>query len=265
MKIKVLTLLLLVSIKYNINGLDKTLLNPEQPLLYYSEKPLDKKARLIPNRMTDEEKHRLAIYIKQKLYNAQQQNNFTVINTYERLTALLEKLSSEKLSPTSVQDEKRYTEYFNLIIDELKSLNVDPQVILQTSSLRQKLLEGKLEKKLWFVKEIEALVWLFENDSKQATRNKKIKNKGLQSLSRTQLQWPHTQDKALYVVSLVDQIERNYQRVETEDLATIIETCERYLISFLPDIPAILQRIAQEALNKLNKIRNIRDIPLLKE
>lgn len=265
MKIKVLCLLLLITITYNTQSIDKVKGTQKSQLSSFLQKPSDKKAKFIPKRMTDAEKERLSTYIKQKLNAAQEKNNSALIHKYKRLDAILEKLTSEELSTSSLKDEKIYTDYFNLIIAELESLGKNPQLILQTTALRQKLLEGKLEKVPWFVKEIEGLAWLFEQDEKQAAFNKERINKGLQALGPTQSQWPKAKDKALYVIGLVDQIERNYQRVETEDLATIIETCQQYLISFLPDIPTVLKRIAQEAINKLHKIRNIRDIPSLKE
>lgn len=230
-----------------------------------SQQKIDKKPKFIPKRMTDAEKQRLSAYINKQLNAAQEVQNEQLINKYERLAALLEKLTSGELTTQSMKDEKAYTEYFNLVVAELESLGENPQIILQTTGLRQKLLEGKLEKTPWFVKEIEGLDWFFEQDAQQASFNAERMTSGLQPLGPTQPQWPKPKDKALYIVSLVDQIERNYQRIETEDLATIIETCQEYLISFLPDIPNVFKRTVQEALNKLEKVRNIRGIPSLKE
>ncbi|RTL07081.1 hypothetical protein EKK58_02790 [Candidatus Dependentiae bacterium] len=265
MKIKVLSLLLLVCITCNIQSFDKSLSNQQQQFSYFWQKSLDKKAKFIPKRMTDIEKELLASYIKKKINGAQGQNNIDLVEKYKRLDAVLSKLISDDLSTDSLKDEKIYTDYFNLVIAELESLGENTQLILQTTGLRQRLLEGKLEKAPWFVKEIAGLAWLFEQDAKQAALNKKRIDKGLQALRPSQSQWPKPKDKALYIISLVDQIERNYQRIDTEDLATIIETCEQYLISFLPDIPAVLKRITQEAINKLQKIKNIRSISQLKE
>lgn len=234
-----------------------------------SEQKLDKKPKFIPKRMTYEESSRLKNYINNNLAYAKNTNNETLKNKYEQLAALIEKLISGQLAIGSLKAEKIYSEYFNLIIDELKALGGDPQLILEAPDLRYKLLTGQLEDEPWFVREIAAMKWFFEQDD-QNKALLKDKNKINPSLNRplrtVQLQWPTPKDKALYIIGLIEQIERNYQRVENkEDLAAIIGICEYHLTLQLPEIPGILKRIAQEALNKLTKIRNIRGISSLKE
>jgi hypothetical protein len=224
-------------------------------------KLIDKKPKFITKRMTDAERQRLFTFIKQKQYTAQQENNPLLLEKYESLEAVLGQIISNNLKTANINDEKIYTQYFNLIIAELESLGENPQLILHTTDLRQKFLEGHLEKSPWFVKEIGALDWLFEQDAKEEIFNQNQ----LKYIHSVTTQWPKLQDKALYVISLVEQIERNHQRVETDDLAAIIQTCQEYLISFLPDMSNVFKRTIQEALNKLEKVRNIREIPSLKE
>jgi hypothetical protein len=266
MKINISFLLLLLfayaPVAFSLNQHDQ---KNTRSFVFIKKTKSDKKPKFIPKRMTDAEQQNLAAFIKQKLYVAEKEKNEQLIKKYESMEAVLAQLIPGNLAMTNVKDEKIYTEYFNLIIAELESLGESPQLILHTNNLRQKLLEGKLENTPWFVKEIGGLDWLFEQDTKQAAWTIEQTHNDLQFLDSTQSAWPKLEDKALYVMSLVDQIERNHQRLATEDLAIIIEICQEYLISFLPNMSNVFKRTIQEAINKLEKVRNIRDIPSLKE
>jgi hypothetical protein len=266
MKKNILLLFLLFVYAHSMLGVNRRNQAKNTNIYIKKAEQIDKKPKFIPKRMTDAEQQRLTNFMKQKLYKAQQENNEHVIKAYTRLKAVLEQLISENLIIENIKDEKMYTEYFNLVITELESLGENPQLILQTTALRQKLLEGKLENRPWFVKEIGGLDWLFEQDAKQTALNtERAGNESQFMRNFSQTRWPKQQDKALYLMSLVDQIERNHQRIELTDLGTIIETCQKYLISFLPDMSNVFKRTIQEALNKLEKVRSMRGIPSLKK
>ena len=223
---------------------------------------VDKKPKFIPKRMTTAEEQRLSAYVQKKIKAFKNEKS---LKKYQQIEALLEELASGKLIFDNPKDEKKYTEYFGLVVSELEFLGKDPREILQIPDLRYRLLAGELDTMPWFVKEIEALVWFFEQDAKKLMFQVSQLDSAMPQFNMTKPQWPRPADKALYVIDLVEQIERSHQRVDVDVLAGIIETAEEYLVSFLPNVSNVLKRTIEEALNKLEKVRNIRDIPPLKE
>lgn len=155
-------------------------------------------------------------------------------------------LKSEiKKAKTSEEKEKLesifhffYQGRYDLVMQELKALGDDPQKILKTTGLREKMLSGELERMPWFIREIAALDFLFEKDTKE-----KLKK------------WPTAKDKALYIISLVDQLDRNHQKVEDKAiLKEAINNVRGKLNELTEYVPAVFKRQITIALAKLDKI-----------
>jgi uncharacterized protein (DUF924 family) len=137
-----------------------------------------------------------------------------------------------------------YKGHYTLVMQELKALGEDPQDILRTTALRAKMFSGELEQFPWFMREIAGVDWLFAQDAQKATK-----------------QWPQPKDKALYLIYLVDQLERNHARVVDRELLddAITELVAR-LDALRLNIPGVFKRQIENALARLDTIRELRDL-----
>jgi len=129
-----------------------------------------------------------------------------------------------------------YKGRYDLVMQELKSLGENPQKILKTTGLREKMLSGELERLPWFIREIAALDFSFERDAKATVQK-----------------WPAATDKALYIIGLIDQLERNHQRVEDKViLKDSINNVRDKLGQLAEHVPGVFKRQISTALTKLD-------------
>ena len=94
-----------------------------------------------------------------------------------------------------------YKGRYDLVIEELRSLGINPQRVLRDTGLRIKMLESKLEKVPWFIKEIAGLSYFLEKDA---------------LLPQDQKKWPTLNDRAQYLVYLSSELCAYQERVEDE-------------------------------------------------
>lgn len=128
-----------------------------------------------------------------------------------------------------------------LVIQELSSQALPLYRILQVTPLRARMIEGKIANLLWFSREIAALDWFFEWDGQQHESS-----------------WPTVQQKALYLVGLVGQVERNYKRIANRQELNDIITILRSHLSLLSDqSPSVIKRALDNSAAKLTLIHDL--------
>jgi hypothetical protein len=127
---------------------------------------------------------------------------------------------------------------YDLVMQELLEKDKEHggiQNMLQMTGLRAKMLAGELEKVPWFIRQIAGLDWFLENDP--------------------------TLNNVWYLISLVDQIDRNNARVEDpEMLLEAINDLGTRLVTWQPKSTKILQRSINQALDKLMAVKNMRNL-----
>jgi hypothetical protein len=178
--------------------------------------------------LNSEEMLRLEKFLREKHKESITNNNVDAIEKYDKL---LKELNKGR---------------FDLVIAEIKKHGEKIQDILKITNLREKMLSGELEKIPWFIREIAGLTWFFEQDAKQ---------------SQEKQQWPRPQDKVLYLASLVDQIERNHNRVT--DLTTLknaIDELRTRLSNLQNSVSNVMKRTIKQSLEKLRLVEEIRNL-----
>ena len=134
-----------------------------------------------------------------------------------------------------------YKGRYDLVMEELKALGENPQRILKTTGLREKMLSGELERTAWFMREIAGLDWFFSNDAK------KQKNKR---------QWPTRKDWVQHLTNLADQVVRNHRRVEdAQMLEDAINDMTNRLEKHKNRMNAVFKRQINNTLKRLKDIK----------
>jgi hypothetical protein len=129
----------------------------------------------------------------------------------------------------------------DLVLRGVSELGDDPQYILNTSKLRTYMLSGKLEHTPWFLREIAALDWFFEYDSKRSSRNRK---------------WPKPQDKLVYIMSLADELLMNHAKVFDGTLVLdAVDTLEKHINMWPQHVSKSFRPRVDSTLEKLHTLR----------
>lgn len=132
-----------------------------------------------------------------------------------------------------------YQHRYEKVLQDLSAMGYNPQEILHSSALRTAMLMGTLEQTPWFLREIAGLDWFFERDAR-----------------RTRKKWPKAQDKLAYVISLVDQLERNYSKVFDQTLIReAIDALEKHSMILSSASSKTLKTRFADILARLDKIR----------
>ncbi len=158
-----------------------------------------------------------------------------------------------KKADTDEEREKReaifhsfYQGRYDLVMEELKALGENPQKILKKTGLREKMLSGELQRLPWFMQEIAGLDFFFQRDAVAPAKQQK---------------WPKPKDKALYLISLVDQIDRNQNRVEDDKmLKEAIKTLDDKLEDLKDNVPGVFKMQIKMARRKLDDVKDNRGL-----
>lgn len=175
--------------------------------------------------LTKEEYKLLADFIEQKLHEAQQEQ---ILATKKTEYARLNKIFNDF-----------YQHRYERVLQGISALGYNPQDILRTSKLRIAMLSGSLEHTLWILREIAGLDWFFERDAKRKRKD-----------------WPKSQDKLEYLMSLADELVVNHTKVFDPTLVVdAIDSLENHINQWQTKVSKTAKQSAEITLAKLNALR----------
>jgi hypothetical protein len=191
----------------------------------------EKKIQSAVGQLSLEELQQLEKFLRKKYKEAIQNNNIQMIQQYDHLI------------------KEWDTGHFDFIINTLSQQKDQLQTALKITLLREKMLMGELKDIPWFIREIAALAWTFEQDARQDQNKQK---------------WPRAQDKVIYLIALVDQIERNQHRVtEAQDITILKNAIDELgirLLNLRGTVSNVMKRSIDQALEKLRLVEEIRNL-----